>query len=355
MPIFVESFDSYNGLGTGTGLLSRWFNDAEPQSARQALVAGRFAGQAYSGGAGNGSTVHGTTCLIQDYNGNNFDVTAGFSMHVALRPKSITANGTECGLVFCTSAGVGQLGIQYHNNSWRLVRWGAVVGGSPAAILFTSAPDYGDLDFRSFAIKGVIHGSAGSVALRIDGQEVYSGSGLNTGTGPVDRISVFQGNIDANAGIVVDDLVIKDSAAAYLPDLRIDQLSPNSDGGTLNWTPSTGATHYGVVDDSIVTTADYLSASNVGDIDLLGFTNMASTPSSIVGLNLVGYAAKTDVAARSWNLGIKSGATTQNGADLTLATAAGYYSRSLETDPNTGVAWTKTAVDAAELQPRVAV
>ena len=154
----------------------------------------------------------------------------------------------------------------------------------------------------------------------------------------------------------MDDLVVVDTDAAYLPDLRIDQLRPNSDGGTLGLVPSTGSDHYAVVDEAQVTTADYLQGSTVGDYDLLGLPNLSVTPASILGVNLVGFADKTDVTARSWNMGLDSGGTVSNGDDLALATAAAsYYHRLLQTDPNTAAAWLKAGVDGLQLRPRVAV
>lgn len=359
MPLFVESFDSYNGLGTGTGLLGRWYNTNAAQSVRQSLVAGRFGvGQAYNAGAGSGATIHQTNCLIESASGVGFSVETGFSMHAALAVKdanALVANGSEVGFCLSNSSDIPQLGLRYNANCWSLVRWGAVAGGSPAAILWTSSPIYGDLTFRSFKMKGVIHASIGSVDLMIDGTQVYSASGINTGTGTINRVAFCQGDLSFNAGIVCDDLVIKDSAAAYLPDLRIDQLPPVGDGATLNLTPSTGTNHFAVVDESQVSTADYLSGTNVGDFDLLDLANMSTAPNQILGVNLIGYANKTDVTARAWNLGCKSGATTSNGSDLSLATSAGYYHRLLETDPNTAAEWLKSNVDALQIQPRIAV
>lgn len=356
MSTFVESFDAYNGLVANTGLLARWYNTLTAQSARQALVAGRFGvGQAYSAGAGSGGAVHQTNCLLSDYTGNLFDVTAGFSMHVVLSPKSVTANGGECGFCLSNSSDIPQLGLRWLGNKWQLVRWGAAAGGSPAAILWESAPIYTDTTPRHFQLKGIVHATTGVANLKIDDVEVYSATGLNTGTGAIDRIAFCQGNLDALAGVTADDIVIQNQSATYLPPLRIDPYAPNADGGTLNLVPSTGTTHYALVDEAQVATSDYLSGSVVGDHDLLGLPDMAVTPDQILGVNLVGFAAKTDVTARSWNLGCKSGSTDSDGPALALATSAGYYHRLLETDPATAAAWLKAGFDGMQLKPRVAV
>ncbi len=356
MSMFVESFDHYNGLAAGGGLLSRWTISDAALSARQAMVTGRHGtGQAFSAGAGSSGTIHQTNCLLADRKGNNFSVT-NFRMHVALAPKSTTASGSECGFGLCANNNQIQLALQWLSNSWRLVRWGGVAGGSPAAVLYTSAAIYTNPnEFHSFSLKGNIHASTGAVDLAIDGVQVFTGSSLNTGTGTIDRVAFAQGNADAGAGVIADDLVVENTNSAYLPDLRIDPLPPNSDGGTLNWVPSTGSDHYAVVDEMPMNTTDYLQGSTVGDIDLLGLPNLASTPNSILGVNLVGFANKSDVTARSWNLGVQSGATSSNGSDEALGTSVEYFHRLLETDPNTAAAWAAAGVNALQLRPRVAV
>jgi hypothetical protein len=109
------------------------------------------------------------------------------------------------------------------------------------------------------------------------------------------------------------------------------------------------------VDEAQVSTTDYLSGTSVGDLDLLGVEDLSVIPGTILGLKAVGFGAKTDAASRSWNLGIESGGTVVNGSDLSLTTDPSYYEHDLETDPDTGVEWTQSGVNAAQLQPRVAV
>ena len=100
MNMFVESFDSYNGIGTNTGLLSRWTVTGTALSgARTGMVAGRFGtGQAFNSGSGSSSSIHRTQCQLADRNGNPFTLTS-FAMHCAMRPKSVTADGTEMSFV----------------------------------------------------------------------------------------------------------------------------------------------------------------------------------------------------------------------------------------------------------------
>lgn len=356
MTRFVESFDHYNGIGTGDGLLARWqLSDAALVAPTQAMVPGRFGtGQAFSAGAGGGSTIRQTNCLLTDATGGGFAVT-DFRMHVALSPKNVSANGSECGFCLCSSTNALQLGLRWIANTWQLVRWGAAAGGSPAAILWTSPAVFSGVAFHSFSLKGTIHPSAGAVDLQIDGVPAFSLGVGNTGTGVIDRVGFAQGNADGAAGVTADDLVVENTKVAYLPDLRIDPLPPVSDDAHLDLVPSAGVNHYAVVDESPVSVADYLSGSLVGEYDSLNLANLAALPASILGVNLVGFAAKTDVATRAWNLGADSGGTVSLGPDYPLATTPGYFSRFLEDDPATAAAWLAAGVDALKLRPRVAV
>lgn len=360
MPKFVESFDSYNGLAAGGGLLSRWMDESSGIGVRQRLETGRFGtGQAFNMASGNGSAMHQISAMLQDSTGSFFTANT-FSLHVAISCNTalLSTSSDEKGFTLGNSGGIGQLGLRYLNGTWQVVRWGAVAGGTPAAVLATSSVSYADSNWRSFQLKGVVDSSAGSFELIIDGGETLSATGVNTGTGTIDRVTIITGNTGSTsigAGLVFDDIVVENFNAAHLPMLRIDGLPPNADGATLNLVPSTGTSHFGVVDESIVATADYLSGTNVGDIDLLGVTNMSVAPSRIVGVNLVGWAQKTDVAARAWNLGLKSGGVTSNGPDMTLNTGVGYFSRMVDNDPATVAEWLKSGVDAIELQPRIAV
>jgi hypothetical protein len=207
----------------------------------------------------------------------------------------------------------------------------------------------------------LIHPSAGFLNFIIDNNPAVSLTGLNTqalGDDLLTHVQLMSSQVSGSGvGIhtLFDDIVIEDDNSVHLPECRIQQLRPNADGSTLDLVPSTGVNHYAVVDEAQVSTTDYLSGTSVGDLDLLGVEDLSVIPGTILGLKAVGFGAKTDAASRSWNLGIESGGTVVNGSDLSLTTDPSYYEHDLETDPDTGVEWTQSGVNAAQLQPRVAV
>jgi hypothetical protein len=197
----------------------------------------------------------------------------------------------------------------------------------------------------------------GRVTVYVDNVQKVNLTGLDTANGT----TLMNGFAFGNPGTgtygsppQIDDLHFLD-VATRIGERRNETLYAVSDGGTLLLVPSTGVNHFAVVDETLVASSDYLSGSAVGDLDLLGLGNLSSTPASIDSLNVISYAQKTDATARAINNGIKSGATSSNGADLSLAVGFARRERYLFVDPDTGIAWTPGAVNALELQPRVAV
>ena len=201
----------------------------------------------------------------------------------------------------------------------------------------------------------IIHDTTGEAFISVDGAAAVTASGLDTrngGTGNITQIGV--GGTGGGDQCTVDDFYIEDTYDTALPERRVETLYPNADGATLNLTPSTGVNHYAVVDEASVSTADYLSGSTAGDIDLLGLTTLSYTPDAIDGVLARVVMAKTDAASREASIGIKSGATTDDGPTVTLSATPLHYSGDRHiVDPNTAAAWTKAAIDALQLQPKV--
>lgn len=344
MANFVESFDQHNGVST-TGMALRWTRASSV--GQSVLDVGRFGvGQSIalnSGAAGGEYDSWSAPLGFQN---------AAFSFHAAINQTVFNASAPA---VFSLGDGTtAQIGLKVNADASVSIMVGGTVTTAGTA-LWTSGAGVVSPGWHSFAMKGVINDTTGSVSLRMDGTELVSLTNVDTKSSANAYVNscLLRSNRDTQAGI--DDIVILDSAAAYLADLRIDPYSPNSDDAPLNLVPSTGVSHYAVVDDRPVSNADYLQGSVVGDADALGLPNMAAVPVTIYGVNLVGYAAKTDVAVRAWNLGVDSGGTIDNGADLVLAQTMGYFSRLLLTDPNTAAGWAAAGIDALKLRPRVAV
>lgn len=346
--MFSESFDGYAAPVTSAtvGMVSAGWVNTNDGGTTGSLVAGRFGGQALRMNSG---TANGAQ-FARFYKALGFASNV-FSMSFAFR---VNAGGDSVymGLgdagnpqinIACSSTGA--LTLRRGGNTTSLggtVLWSSDVGAFPQGIWHTAR------------LRGVIHASAGELELMIDNEVVATLTGINTQQTANAYVSTVLINARGSS-MDVDDIVVIDDDSAFLPECRIQQLLPSVDGGTLNLVPSTGVSHFAVVDEAVVSTADYLQGTLDGEHDLLGVQDLAAVPGSILGVKVIGWAAKTDAASRAWNLGIKSGATVDDGADLSLTTDPQYAERLFETDPNTALEWTQAGVNALELKPTVIV
>ena len=190
-----------------------------------------------------------------------------------------------------------------------------------------------------------------TAALRINGHVEASGS-ENAQYNATDNLSFGQtGGVDANyhlfAGTTgaggsgacdVDDLYIKNEAG-YEGDIRVIAVFPSGDGGTTQWTPDSGSTHYTRVDTHPVDLTKFVSTATAGDIDLWTFT-LPMVSGTILAVDISVLARKNDEGTKSFK--IVCGAT---GADalsdefLVSDVTPEYYEFSLKLDPSTGLAW----------------
>lgn len=139
----------------------------------------------------------------------------------------------------------------------------------------------------------------------------------------------------------------------FLGDCRIDTLYPTSDGNYSQFTPSTGTTHYTLVDETTPNTSDYNESSTLNHIDSYGMGNLPTSPSTIYGVQVCDAALKDDAGARGLSPFIRSSTTDSVGTELALSTGQLYATAIWETDPATSAAWTASGVNAAEVGGKV--
>ncbi len=339
--ILRDGFDSFNSAAAPVGIYAKW------TGAGCTLVSGRFGGQAVraAGGAGTQSLEKSLDSAV-----------SSLTIHGGLRINSYAAatprppiklrNGAtfHFGIAFETGGVI----TAYRQTSGSA---GTSLGSSAAGVVTTGV-------WYTFEAEIVISDTVGRVTIYIDGAQVLNLTSQDTRNGATSTVDVLDlGNAGTtNYGSTdFDDLYVTDSATKLTDAVRIETLYPTSDGATLNLVPSTGTDHYAVVDETLASASDYLSGTTVGDLDLLGLGNLATTPSGIEEVNIVGYLAKTDATARSMALGVKSGSTTSDGANFALNSTGLRHDRPLATDPDTSAAWTASGVNALQLQPKVTV
>jgi hypothetical protein len=199
-------------------------------------------------------------------------------------------------------------------------------------------------------VRVVVHASTGTVELRLNGSgsAECSGTGLNTGSTNIDRVSWGTANSQSQR---VDDVYVIDPNTGssptntWLGDARVETLVPNGNGANTAWT--------GVYTDWDDTTSSdddttYASSATPGDRETSTLTDLASAGTVFaVQTNLI--ARKDDAGARTIApviriSGVNYDGTTSAGMTTSYLDYTQLYDR---LDP-AGNAWTKTTIDAME-------
>lgn len=257
-----------------------------------------------------------------------------------VQPSAAQFNGISFAESNLTSANYLCVGVLANGSIqvWRGNSFGTNVLGTTDADIISS-----DV-WHHIGVEVTRSASTGTVNVYVDGVQQLALTGVNTGSTNWDLVNLCK----YNAECLVDDLYIVD-AATWLGEARVSPLAVTADTAQADFTPSTGSDNYACVDDIPPNLTDYVSSSTVGNKDLYEIADLSYTPVNILGVKITSYASKDDITTRTARNIIKSGATSANGATNALSNTPRFVEDIWETDPNTGVAWIKSGVDALEI------
>lgn len=143
--------------------------------------------------------------------------------------------------------------------------------------------------------KVVYHPTAGTVEVRINGVVEISLTGLNTTpyssttAGWVERLSLVAG---ANSLHLFGGLYIGDGAEGWQGPSTVKRLALTADTAQKNFSPSTGASNYSLVN-KLYTYTSYVSSGNIGDEDLYALATIPYTPKTIRAVQVQAQAQNT--------------------------------------------------------------
>lgn len=226
---------------------------------------------------------------------------------------------------------------------------GTVLGTTASGLVVANTPLH-------IALVGEIHDTTGSWELYVNGVSLLSGSGVDTrngGTGVTDRIllvGVDTSGTTVNTWFGEINCWSTNTFQGMLRTMRRALIASPVEA----WSPSAGTDNYAVVDETVVSTADYLDATANGTVDEFTLATPAFGAASVAAVRLAGYGRSTDSTLRQINLQCISGATTQDGPNITLTALTNMFERYVETDPNTSAAWTVSAAEAFGLGLKLA-
>lgn len=206
-------------------------------------------------------------------------------------------------------------------------------------------------------LRGFIDNTAGQLELRINGVVQFNLSGIDTQQQTFNNFHYLT-LYAPSGGTHFDDTYMRTSNEAtaetggFLGDIKVKPYYPNGDGTYSAMTPSTGTTHYTLVDETNPTTTDYVSSNTALQKDSYTFQDLSET-GSIKAVQLNVYAAKDDGGFRGLDLFTKSGATEDFATSQPLSTTPVYKMKVWEKDPNTAADWSQTNLNAAEFGQRI--
>lgn len=197
--------------------------------------------------------------------------------------------------------------------------------------------------------------AGGTATVRVNGTTVVTVTGADTkaSTSSSNLASIkFGANIVASPITMdYDDLyVMTGTGDSFQGDCRVETLYPNGDGSGNSWTNNAGnsTSNWSYVDEVPVDTSDYVASSTTGQQDLYTLTDLVSTAQAVLAVQPTAYVAKTDGTTRSVKLLTRRTAITGQPAHALDNLSAFTVYDLLTTDPDTGVAWTPTNVNALQ-------
>ena len=202
-------------------------------------------------------------------------------------------------------------------------------------------------------IHYLLSNSTGVIEVWVDNTQVINVSNVNTTQNNVSNFSIL--NLGANNSITaygyIDDLYVLDTTGSYnntrLGDSRIETLVPKSDTGLNNGTPSTGTTHYNLVNKlPYASNANVLLGTTSGQEELYNMTQLAIIPPSIQAVKVKAITQQISSGINNVNTIVVSNNIQNSGNSSITSTNKKQIYNIFETDPNTLNAWTYSNINA---------
>ncbi len=329
MPLlFIDGFDHY----ATADILKKWQSITGSPTINasggrrgggclEGIASGRYVGRGYA---------------------NQSEVVVGF----AFKPSTLSAAGSNRYALALLDGSTIQVAFHFASDGSVIAYRGSpvtnVLGSSASGIVGTGAYNY-------FEFRVLHHASAGEVEVRLNGAQILSLTGLNTAPTGNAWSNGFRsgvaGSTDGSTGSF-DDLYVY-GGGTFLGDVRIDAIYPNGAGTHQAWTPSTGADHAALVDETAPNTTDYLTGGAAGTKETLALQDL-SINGAILGVQVNNAVSKTDAGACTIKNLIRSGSSEASGPTYAPSTTYLYSSSIHETDPATGAPWLTAAINALE-------
>ncbi len=205
-------------------------------------------------------------------------------------------------------------------------------------------------------IKSLLSDTVGTLEWRVDGNTIYSGTGLDTkatGTKTVFDSVYFLSN-HASQAMIIDDFYLCNGAGStnnnFLGSIAVETIYPDNNGNSSQFVGSDADStdNYLLVDEATPNTSDYVESATVGEKDTYSFGNLVRTTGNVLAIQPTLYAQKSDAGARTAKLIARSSATEGLSDAKNLNIGWGAHMYPFDQDPNGNISWTISSANAAE-------
>jgi len=218
------------------------------------------------------------------------------------------------------------VGRNWGNFNLRLSSTGQIAAGAGYSTILgqTTDPALSTDNWHYIEVKVVVHDTAGSYEIRVDGVTVLNDTNVDTrGVDEDSEIVQFKPQV---VNQELDDIYICDTDGTtnndFLGRVVIEGIFPSADGDASDWTPASGTDNYAMVDDTPTDDdTSYVENNIQGDEDLYDYGNLSTiTTEPILGLQV-----NTDVRMNEFPGDFdlfqpaKSGSTTSDGNVVNIA------------------------------------
>lgn len=340
--LLIEGFDYYNTAGAGAGgvVSSQWSPSGDGEID---IIAGLIGGGQC---LRMGDITGGSARTLER---NLPASTSSFSVGAFTRCRT---DANQAFLQLRNVLGDAHVQLYALNNTDVQVRvGGAIVGVIPGVWISESS-------IVHIEAVGTVHPSSGSLDIYIDRTLEFSFAGDTSNHATdhtISRIAISCPNgSGANNWFYFDHLYVSPVAVQH-GDLLVDYVPVIADTADKDWVPSTGTANAALLDEVPVAVADYVTGAVVGDLDVYEIDDLSADSSSIVAVQPVILASKTDAGAREVEMQLISGAAQVDTAISPSTTTGFHYGTISDDDPDTAGAWSYSSFNAAKLGLEVTV
>jgi len=211
-----------------------------------------------------------------------------------------------------------------------------------------------DYKWHYLEVKLLIHASAGTVEVKLDGTQILDLSGQDTLEGANVYARQFQfGGVHNDLDTSFDCIWIMDNAGDapqndFLGDCRCDVLRPNGAGADADFTPSVGSNYENVDDVTPDDDSTYNSSDTVDHQDSYALPSLASG-GTIYGVKFCICINKTDAGAKGAKILTRSNGTYYKSDEVDPSTDYETFAKVYQVNPDDSAAWAEADITGAEI------